>query len=310
MAPEDEVRHGCGQEDEPRDAGEEVQHRAEVAESLRKPETAPEERVVHPEDLGHPARPADALTDVRGERLGLQPRRLGHAEVRRAPAAAMHPERGVRVLGDRLDRDSAHVLECRAAEHGARTAEEGRIPGVQARLDDAVEQLVLGGHTPCGAQVPAIRVRRVEVVRRLHQREARVAQEPSHRHLEERADRHVIAVEDGDELRVGNRQCMVQVSGFRVRVVAPGDVSDSRLGRESPERITPAIVEEVHAEPILRPIHRGGGEHGRAYDRQRLVVGRDEDVHRGPPRRIWRQRDRPPAQRCGGLVIGEQQHRA
>ena len=160
-----------------------MQDRAAVAEPLRQGEAAPEERIVAAEDLRHPARPADALSDVGGEGLRLQPRRLRDAEIGRTPAAAMQAKRGVRVLGDGFGGDPADLGEGAAPEHRARAAEEGRVPGVEPALDDAVEQLALRRNRGSGAQVPAVRIRRVEMVRGLDERETRVAHEPAHRYL-------------------------------------------------------------------------------------------------------------------------------
>jgi hypothetical protein len=51
-------------------------------------------------------------------------------------------------------------------------------------------------------QVPLERVGRVEVVRRLDHAEVLVAQQPADGELQEGAGRHVVAVEDGDELAI------------------------------------------------------------------------------------------------------------
>ena len=49
-------------------------------------------------------------------------------------------------------------------------------------------------------QIALERIRRIEVMRRLHESEAGIAHEPPKCHLQKRPRRHVIRVEDGDEL--------------------------------------------------------------------------------------------------------------
>src|SRR5579863_4658849 len=59
-----------GEEYQPRNTGEEMQHRVAVAKSLHGTKPVPQQRVIEPEYLRHAARPADALADVPRKALG------------------------------------------------------------------------------------------------------------------------------------------------------------------------------------------------------------------------------------------------
>src|ERR1017187_2232057 len=85
---EHEVRHGVSQdscpvaryigvrknqvdqrgrkEDEARNSIHEVAHRVEVTQSLRKLESRSKQRIISPQNLDHPPRPANALANVGG----------------------------------------------------------------------------------------------------------------------------------------------------------------------------------------------------------------------------------------------------
>ncbi len=62
------------------------------------------------------------------------------------------------VLGHGFYRNATHFQQLLAADDGARTAEERRVPEVVAVLDDAVEQLALVGHPVERVQVALKRI--------------------------------------------------------------------------------------------------------------------------------------------------------
>jgi hypothetical protein len=146
------------------------------------------------------------------------------------------------------------------------------------------------------------------MVWRLHQRVARLGDHPAHRHLQEGAGGHVVAVEDADELTLGLRHGIVQVAGLGVQVVVAGDVADAAFGGELAEFLAPAVIEQVDADLLGRPVHRDGAQHGGAHDRHRLVVGRDIHVDGRPQRDVVRHRDRLALQRPERLHVAEHQH--
>mgnify|MGYP003694522869 CR=1 FL=1 len=87
-----------------------------------------------------------------------------------------------------------------APHHRARAAEQARVPQIVAVLDQAVEQLAFIGNASKLPEIALERIGRIEMVRRLDEAEPRIAAEPAERHLQERAGRDVIRVEDGDVL--------------------------------------------------------------------------------------------------------------
>ena len=89
---EDEIDEWSGEEDEARQTRREVRHRVEVAEALRRPETARKQRVVGAHDLDHAASPADALLDVAAQALCCQTGRLRDVDVGGVPAVHLHTQ--------------------------------------------------------------------------------------------------------------------------------------------------------------------------------------------------------------------------
>ena len=237
--------------------------------------------------------------------FGRQPGRERQAEVAAIPAASMHLEHRVRVLGHRFDGEPADLLECGPPQHGAGAAEEGRVPIVVGVLDEAVEHIALGRHARAGREVPLERVGRIEVVGRLHERIARLRDHPAHGHLQERAGCDVVGVEDGDELTLGLGERVVQVAGLGVQVVAAGDVADAAFGCEITELVPPAVIEQEYTQFFRRPVDRDRAEHGCADDRHRFVVGGDKHVHRWPQGRIVGHRDRLALEWPKGLHVPE-----
>jgi hypothetical protein len=213
----------------------------------------------------------------------------------------------VGVLGDGLDGDAADLHQRCAPQHRAAAAEERGVPQVVAVLHQAVEQLGLVGHDAEGLQVALDRVGRVEEVRRLQHRQLQVAQEGAHRHLQERARGHVVAVEDRDELAIRARQRRVEVAGLGMQVVAAGEVAHAAGLAELPELLAAAVVEQVDPQLVDRPVHRLGRQHRAAHHIQRLVVGRNEDVDGGPQAAVLGQGHRLALERHRRLQVTQQQ---
>ena len=305
---EEQVSQWRRQVNDARQAVQEVQHRVEVAKALRPAQALAEQRVVDAKDLGHAARPANALPDMARQAFGRQARRLRQREVRGAVAEPMDLERGVRVFGHRLGGDTADLFADGPPQHGARAAKEGRVPEVVAVLDEAVEQLAFVRHCAEGIEVLLERIGREEVVRQLHHAELGLAVEPAQCDLHERPRRDVVAVEDGDELTAGVLQRGVDVAGLGVLVVGAGDVRDTDRLAEHAELFAPPVVQHEDVDLVARPVDGLRGKHRRAHHRQWLVVGRDEDVDGRPDCRVGRHGYGLAAERPSGLDIAEQQH--
>ena len=305
---EEQVGQRRGEEHQARQAVEEVQHGVEVAQPLAELEPLAQQGVVGTEDLRHAARPADTLADMPGQALGGQAGGLRQRQVGGVVAQAVELEGGMGVLGDGLHGDAANFLQRAALDDGAGAAEEGGVPQVVAVLHQAVEQLALVGYRTEGIEVLLEGVRREEEVRRLQHRQLGVAQEPAHADLEEGTGRHVVGIEDGDVVAVGQLQRVVEVASLGVEVVRANDVADPGLGAEVAELLAAAVIEHVDVELVLRPVDGLGGEGGELDDLQRLVVGGDVHIHRRPQGGVARQRVGLALQRPGRLQVTQQQH--
>ena len=106
-------------EDDARQAVQEMQHRVEETQALRKRQALAEHRIVESEDLDHAARPANALADVGRKGLRGEARSKRTRDEGRVPAPAVELERRVGVFGHGLDRNAADLLESLAAHDGA-----------------------------------------------------------------------------------------------------------------------------------------------------------------------------------------------
>ncbi|MCY1222400.1 hypothetical protein D9M72_344900 [compost metagenome] len=118
----------------------------------------------------------------------------------------------------------------------------------------------------------------------------------------------MVAVEDRDILAAGLRQRRIDVAGLGMAVVAARQVRDADLFAEGAEFLAAAIVQHVDVDLVARPVERHRREDGRLHHRQRLVVGRDEDVHGRPLRQVLRHRQRLALQRPGGLEVAKHEH--
>ncbi len=305
---EDQVDERRGQEDEPRQRKQEMRHRVEVAQPLRRLQAARQQRVLDAQNLHHASRPADALPHMRAQPLGCQSRRLWNVDVCGVPAAHLHAQRSVRILGHGLHRQAAHLVQRAPPQHGARAAEAGRVPEIVPILNHAVEELVLARGPVELVQIPLERVGRIEMMRRLQHCQLRVAQHPAHGHLQKAARRHVVAVEQRDKRRIQLLQRVIDVSCLGIAVVLPRDVSDARLFGERPELLPPAVVEDVDMQLVRRPVDVHRGQRRAASHAERLRVGGNQQIHRRPVVRVVRKRHWRAPQRPQHLHIAEGQH--
>ena len=222
--------------------------------------------------------------------LRRQPRRLRNVDVRRIPAVHLHAKRGVRVFGHRLDRDAANLVQRRSPHHGAGAAEERRVPEVVAILHNAVEQLALVRDHAKLPQVPLKRIGRVKMMRRLQHAQLAVAQKPAHRHLQKAARRHVVANRRWPQRAQSSRlQRAIDVARLGMLVIVARHVPDAGFFRERAELLPLAIIQDVDIQLVRRPVDIHRGQRRIPHHVQRLVVGRDQQVDRGPHIRVFRQ---------------------
>ena len=283
-----------------------MQHRIAVAQSLHQVEPAAQQGIVDAEDLRHATGPSNALGHVLRKTFGCQARGLGDIDIGGPVPEPMQLERGVRVFGDRFDGDATDFHQGAAPQDGAGPAEEAGVPEVVAVLDQAVKERTLVRHTPEGAQVALEGVCGEEVMRCLDQCTARIGKHGAHRQLQERAHRQVIAVEDGNEVRAGPGQGLVEISRLGMPVVGPVEVPDAHFGGEFPQAVAVSVVKQMDVQPIRWPVKVLGRQHRGPDHRERFVVGRDVDVDVGPVGRVGRQRFGCPLEWPGAL--DESQH--
>ena len=274
--------HGRGKEHQPRQPEEEVHHGIGVADALPQREPFPQKGVVHAKDLRHAARPPDALAHVGREAFRGQTGGLRLVDVSRGVTAPVQLEGGVRILGHGFHGNAAHFQQRSAPYHRAGAAEERGVPEIIAILDQPVEQRTLVGDAAEGAQVALKRVGREEVVRCLQHRALRVALEPAHGRGQKRARGDVVAIENGDQLTIGFFERVVQVAGLGVFVVGPHDIAHAHGFGECTEFLAPPIVQDEDLDLVLGPVQYHRGQHCGAHHAQRLVVGGDIHIHRGP----------------------------
>lgn len=146
------------------------------------------------------------------------------------------------------------------------------------------------------------------MVRSLDERHARAAHEPTQRHLEKRSCRHVVAIEHGDEVAVGVRHCVIEVSRLGMPVIRPDDVPGAAFLGEITKCTAATVIENVDTQLFRRPIHGKGSQHRRAHDRQVFVVGWHVHIDAWPIGRIGWQRRGLALQRPDGLDIAQCQH--
>ena len=201
---EDQVEQRSHQEGQPGEGEEPEGRAAEVAQPLCQRQAPLEGGILQQQDLEHALRPAGPLHDEGGEGFRRQPGHHRAVDIDALEALRVQVQRRFGVLGDRGAGDAADRHQVGPAQHGGGTAEERGVPTVQALLDDAVEHLVLARHRVEGSQIVLDRVGVDEEVRGLHQEEIRVLQEMPDGALEDVLGRHVVGIQDQDQVaRVG-----------------------------------------------------------------------------------------------------------
>ena len=145
-------------------------------------------------------------------------------------------------------------------------------------------------------------------MRCLHQCQFLIPQEAANRQLQERAGRHMVAVEQREQIAICLGHGVIKIPCLGMAVVRPCQVAGSACGRELAELIPLAIVQDIDLQFVLGPIHVQGGMHGGRHHAQVLVIRRDEQVDAGPRIGIRRERRRLTAQWPGGLQITQHEH--
>ena len=231
-----------GEKHQTRQSVQKVHHRVEETEALRKREALPREGVVQAEDLNHSSSPADALAHVRRERFGRKARSDGLRDEGRLPAEAVELQGRVGVFRHGFHRDPADLHERGAAHDGARAAEHHGVPGVVPLLNKVVKERIFNRHRPLEVKVLLEGVGRIEVVRRLHERDLLVLHKPADGGRQKVAGRHVVAVEDHDEFAVRDPEGVIDVPGLGVVVLFALDVANAHGFGEFAEGVAASVV--------------------------------------------------------------------
>ncbi|SPZ61898.1 Uncharacterised protein [Salmonella enterica subsp. enterica serovar Typhi] len=106
----------------------------------------------------------------------------------------------MRIFRHRLNGDTANLIQRLTANHRARSAKESGIPHIVTVLHQSVKQRAFVRRFTKTSQVALKRVRGEEMMRRLHHRQLFLFQEPAHCHLQKRARRYMVAIEDRHKL--------------------------------------------------------------------------------------------------------------
>mmetsp|Transcript_46799 Transcript_46799/g.155117 ORF Transcript_46799/g.155117 Transcript_46799/m.155117 type:complete len:399 (+) Transcript_46799:1040-2236(+) len=284
------------------DDGREVAHdRVEVAEHLDTGQLPhPHEGLHLEEDLETAGAPARALLEDLAQVLRRLPRDQDVAVVAAVPPGGGHLEREQKVLGDRLGGKPADGRERGSTDTKVGAAADGRAPGVEARLHSKEEGAVLVVEDVAGV------VDVEEVLRRLHQRGARVLLEVGERVMQEVGVRLHVGVEDHNHVVLARYalrkddelEGVVQVARLAVHgqagVLWPGHVDEALVPHVDHRLLAlqvPPVVEEIHHHLCPRVREGEGGLARREHDVRRLVVAGHEHVHI-VARQLWANLDR------------------
>ena len=171
-----------------------------------------------------------------------------------------------------------------------------------------MKERILDRHRPLEVEVLLEGIGRIEVVRRLHERDLLVLDEPADGGRQKVAGRHVVAVEDHDEFAVRDPEGVIDVPGLGVVVLFALDVANAHRLGEFAEGVAASVVEEINLEFFRGPVEVQGRKDGGLDDFERLVVGRDEDVDRGPDRAVGGERIGLAVQDPADLEVAEDRH--
>ena len=192
-----------------------------------------------------------------------------------------------------------------APDDRAGAAKERRVPGVVAALNEDVKERVFLRNRVREAEVALVGRGRIEVVRRLHERDLAVAEHPSHGVGEEGAHRNVVAVEDHDEFAVNFAERVVDVPRLGALVLFTADVADAGLFREGLKVVAVAVVENPDVELLFGPVHRLHAQNRRAHEFERLVVARNAHVDMRPEGTVLGERAGLAVEHPEGLEVAE-----
>ena len=212
------------------------------------------------------------------------------------------------VLGDRFDGETADLRQRLAADHRAGAAEKGGVPVIVALLNRAIEQHPFVRNIAPDGEVALERIRGIEVVRRLHQRQHRIFQKAADGGLQKHARGDVVAVEDADKLSLGQGQRVVEVPRFGVLVVVAGNIAHSDVGGEHGKLAALTVIQKIDFHFIFWIINTLCREDSVTHHLQRFVIARNIDIDRRPLTHIIRQRNNAALQRPDRLQIVKQQH--
>src|SRR5690606_12840376 len=140
-------------------------------------------------------------------------------------------------------------------------------------------------------------------MRRLYDRELAVSEKPADRHLQKGTSRHVIRVEDRNQVAIRVLQCVIEVSGFGMKIVIARYVPTARFIRELTEFLTPAIVQEPDAQLVLGIVDAQRTQDRDSHYRQRFIVSGYIEINRWPDRGVLGKWLRLALQRPRGLQI-------
>ncbi|MDX6615996.1 MAG: hypothetical protein QOD60_1087 [Solirubrobacterales bacterium] len=206
LDPEEDADQRQRHVDQQREAAEEVGRREQVLDA----QTPWQLRTQNGRDaLEAAARPSLLLGDVGGHVLGAEAAGQDLRHVGAAPAALVEPNRELEVLGQRVLGKAAHLLERLATEDDVGSAAERRPDPVLAAADRPEEEALLRGRGRRDRARAGVCV----VLRRLHVSDE-VLLEVADGALEEVRVGYMIAVENGDDRRIGDRQSVVEVAGL------------------------------------------------------------------------------------------------
>ena len=289
---------------------------AEVAQALRQGQARHEQGVLQQENLDHALGPTDALADESPERFRGESGDHGTPDVGAVVTPGVEGQRGFGVLGDRIPGDSPDLHQIFAPEHRGRSAEERRVPEIEALLNDPVKHLVFPGHLIERLQILLDGVGIDEEMRRLHEEHLRILEEPTDGVLQKIRGGSVVGIQDQNQVARTVLQAVVDVAGLGVNILRAGDVIRAQslaqggqglaavarhVGPLGVIRIAAlvgaAVVEQVNLEFFLGIVHLQGGEKRDLQQLGILVEARHHHIHRRQQVLILRQRHRLPLQR-------------